>query len=751
MPGKESQGTAANQGGAFWQAPFVPSIMVGWMHTLTDRQLFLDPPQGEGDSEDEHFGQLPSEIKGAGLDMENEIRRHRQAMKRLGSRMQPFFVSDEAMAVYKLLMTGELPDDIEAVLQGKAPQTGRSKEEREGGKEGEEDVEKGNEQAAASKPSTSSQTRVTSLKAAMAVLCAFPERTCVIRSEIDEEEIEEPLHNRGGGGGSWCPWWRWNGKEAKDKQASGGQAAAVVKKGTPVFTVPGVYISIDSILGPMKMRPLFLKHSLLYDMLDAAERLLIKAAMVRRRTAREDTRRKILTVLSLVTGTHGASAGPPEESEDAGEEEDDGGMDPPEVNEFLAEMGEGGSSGNRGARPPQGPLGVVSTIAFGTIAVALSTVGALQDLADQVMFSNPLCRHLIGQQLEFEIKSETLEEAVVEVIEYNRARVPALPSEGTTDILPAEEDTAPGPSPISRLLDNLMTQGKGLDMLQSGKDVSQHFVDQLKRNYELAQSRHRRMMAVLRRLEFGGYTNADADLLAAVLSLAATVSSSPVFLDLIDNLGGWSFMKSFGVSTHGGSDSGSSSPGSKALPSNDDAVVGGDGKAAEHIGRSGPKSGQVIDGVLEVTAERQGDMLRVTLSNKSGDQADTVKGQGLADGSGAEEQLRGRRSSITIEVDLSEACAGSEDSDEDSAEAAKGAPLSAAAVWGTPKEDELHGFLLVGDLLPLASLDDANGVGFGGVFRSPPVHIGNIGDTAQIRCCDFPPAKHMDAKKGSNK
>mmetsp|Transcript_17332 Transcript_17332/g.48286 ORF Transcript_17332/g.48286 Transcript_17332/m.48286 type:complete len:485 (-) Transcript_17332:1465-2919(-) len=379
MPGKESQGTAANQGGAFWQAPFVPSIMVGWMHTLTDRQLFLDPPQGEGDSEDEHFGQLPSEIKGAGLDMENEIRRHRQAMKRLGSRMQPFFVSDEAMAVYKLLMTGELPDDIEAVLQGKAPQTGRSKEEREGGKEGEEDVEKGNEQAAASKPSTSSQTRVTSLKAAMAVLCAFPERTCVIRSEIDEEEIEEPLHNRGGGGGSWCPWWRWNGKEAKDKQASGGQAAAVVKKGTPVFTVPGVYISIDSILGPMKMRPLFLKHSLLYDMLDAAERLLIKAAMVRRRTAREDTRRKILTVLSLVTGTHGASAGPPEESEDAGEEEDDGGMDPPEVNEFLAEMGEGGSSGNRGARPPQGPLGVVSTIAFGTIAVALSTVGLLTE------------------------------------------------------------------------------------------------------------------------------------------------------------------------------------------------------------------------------------------------------------------------------------------------------------------------------------------------------------------------------------
>lgn len=70
--------------------------MVGWMHTLTDRRLFMEPADDHGDDQFEDIlGELPPEIRRAGPDVESEFRRHRQAMMRLARRRQPFFVSEE--------------------------------------------------------------------------------------------------------------------------------------------------------------------------------------------------------------------------------------------------------------------------------------------------------------------------------------------------------------------------------------------------------------------------------------------------------------------------------------------------------------------------------------------------------------------------------------------------------------------------------------------------------------------------------
>lgn len=75
--------------------PFVPGVMLGWLHTSTDRELFVDPPE-EVEDPDEVLGPFPREFSLGGRELEEEFRRHRLAIVRLGRRKQPFFVSAEA-------------------------------------------------------------------------------------------------------------------------------------------------------------------------------------------------------------------------------------------------------------------------------------------------------------------------------------------------------------------------------------------------------------------------------------------------------------------------------------------------------------------------------------------------------------------------------------------------------------------------------------------------------------------------------
>ena len=80
---------------------FVPAVMVGWLHTSTDRGLFVDAE--DVDDPDEVLGPLPREIQMAGHELEEEFRRHRLAIVKLGRRRQPFFVTSEVF--YDFIMS----------------------------------------------------------------------------------------------------------------------------------------------------------------------------------------------------------------------------------------------------------------------------------------------------------------------------------------------------------------------------------------------------------------------------------------------------------------------------------------------------------------------------------------------------------------------------------------------------------------------------------------------------------------------
>ena len=70
--------------------------------------------------------------------------------------------------------------------------------------------------------------------------------------------------------------------------------------------------------------------------------------------------------------------------------------DPPEVRELMEELGEdtrgrvGGAAGLFGGVLPRGPLGAVSTLATGVVALTSEALVRAGDLADELLFSTPL-------------------------------------------------------------------------------------------------------------------------------------------------------------------------------------------------------------------------------------------------------------------------------------------------------------------------------------------------------------------------
>ena len=71
--------------------------------------------------------------------------------------------------------------------------------------------------------------------------------------------------------------------------------------------------------------------------------------------------------------------------------------DPPEVRELMEELGEaprgrgaGAAGGPFGGFLPRGPLGAVSTLATGVVALTSEALVRVGDLADRLLFSTPL-------------------------------------------------------------------------------------------------------------------------------------------------------------------------------------------------------------------------------------------------------------------------------------------------------------------------------------------------------------------------
>ena len=94
---------------------------------------------------------------------------------------------------------------------------------------------------------------------------------------------------------------------------------------------------------------------------------------------------------------------PPAGGARAGQNEDPDALDdPPEVKEIMEELGEDPSRGRRGmaaaaggpfgggALPRGGPLGVVSTLATGVVALSTQALVWAGDVGDRVLFNSPL-------------------------------------------------------------------------------------------------------------------------------------------------------------------------------------------------------------------------------------------------------------------------------------------------------------------------------------------------------------------------
>mmetsp|Transcript_30802 Transcript_30802/g.79113 ORF Transcript_30802/g.79113 Transcript_30802/m.79113 type:complete len:442 (+) Transcript_30802:2-1327(+) len=104
--------------------------------------------------------------------------------------------------------------------------------------------------------------------------------------------------------------------------------------------------------------------------------------------------------------------------------------DPPEVNDFLEELGEGGGGGGgpRAPRPPGGVLGFVTTAAYGVLATGLGAGTTIANSVDEWAFH--AYNFLLKPAADFPVQMDTLQNAVQTAAAHNEPLVAARAAAG---------------------------------------------------------------------------------------------------------------------------------------------------------------------------------------------------------------------------------------------------------------------------------------------------------------------------------
>ncbi|QDZ18730.1 hypothetical protein A3770_02p12480 [Chloropicon primus] len=189
-------------------------------------------------------------------------------------------------------------------------------------------------------------------------------------------------------------------EESGEKEAArllGARQTSVV----PLFSVPGVRVVLKTDKGAVSYKPMFLSSTQLEQAWSIARRILCQSLISKRKSNRKQTVSDVVKAATMVSGLNlpsSSNSGFESDNEENGPESDDldamdGMGDPPEIKEFLEELGESNSQGtgsnsssNFGRMSPLTAFSrVAGSIACSTTALLGQAYCCAGDIADQVL------------------------------------------------------------------------------------------------------------------------------------------------------------------------------------------------------------------------------------------------------------------------------------------------------------------------------------------------------------------------------
>ena len=242
-------------------------------------------------------------------------------------------------------------------------------------------------------------------------------------------------------------------REILRSQRSDGAAKGI--QGVPLFSVPGVRVILKTDKGSVSYKPLFLSKTQLDKAWTVARRILSQSLISKRKSDRRQVVSDVVKAAVTVSGLNlpkqegagGFDGSDAEEGGDASDAADDfdgaGGLgDPPEIKEFLEEMGEAKAPGG-GARRPGNPLAILaqlsSFIACSTTALLGQACCTVGDVADHFLLDYAWGWRALGLNPNVNIQVNSLSEVLEEI--KQREALPPLPP--ASDVASAADAGAP--------------------------------------------------------------------------------------------------------------------------------------------------------------------------------------------------------------------------------------------------------------------------------------------------------------------
>lgn len=208
-------------------------------------------------------------------------------------------------------------------------------------------------------------------------------------------------------------------------------------RGLPAFSVSGLYISIETSKGEVRLKPIFLSRESLNATIAAAQSFGTLSSRQPRHLRRACTRKGIeagfvsvfarsLAKLGIAVSSGGGSSSPA-----VGNQSDE--EEPSEANELLSEMGMGRKGPNVGRVGLLGTLlGVGGTVALGSASLLAATWQAAGDYTDNVLFRTGISKKLPHFEMPLSIKAHLLQDYVRECGRWNSRHWRQKANEGSS-------------------------------------------------------------------------------------------------------------------------------------------------------------------------------------------------------------------------------------------------------------------------------------------------------------------------------
>ncbi|KAK9905595.1 hypothetical protein WJX75_002710 [Coccomyxa subellipsoidea] len=217
--------------------------------------------------------------------------------------------------------------------------------------------------------------------------CCFASNPAQARGQGRKEQAQ----NRQGGASI--------SRSASDsRMAALGKEASLPAGSLPVFRIPGLSLMMPTSVGHVDLSPVFLSKEQLLATWAAIRGMHYRWVMGRRKSERKEVRQLCELVAARLAGV-APPALPPQQA--AGSEDEEGMDEPPEVRDFLQELGEGGGRPARGDDAasgvlPTGPGAVLVTAAVGAFSLGAHAAEWACDAADTLFSKTPVGRKTLG-------------------------------------------------------------------------------------------------------------------------------------------------------------------------------------------------------------------------------------------------------------------------------------------------------------------------------------------------------------------